>query len=118
MPDRKKFELQQQKRPCLIPGELKVERSKSFEIPGNACRSSEKLFHPSPITKRTLFNEREKDVLLALELRVDCSLGAAGKGRNLSQFCPLVSVSYEDRFSGLEQKRPGFSCSKFVFVGC
>src|SRR5438445_9531714 len=102
MPCRKEFELQQQKSPCLIPGELKVERSKSFHVAGNACRFSEKPFHPSPITKRTLFNEREKDVLLARELRVDGPLRAADKGRNLSQFCSFVSVSHEDRFSGLK----------------
>src|ERR1700732_690168 len=67
---------------------------------------------------RTLFNEREKDVLLALELRVDGALRAAGKGRNLSQFCSFVSVSHEDRFSSLEQKRSGLSRSEFVFVRC
>src|ERR1700733_239138 len=102
MPYRKKFELQQQKRPCLIPGELKVERSQSFQMAYNACRFSEKPLHPSPIPTRTLFNQRDKNVLLALEWRVDCSLRAAGKGRNLSQFCSFVSVSHEDRFSSLE----------------
>src|ERR1700722_13825599 len=97
MANGKQLELKKEQSPGLIFRQLEAELTQGGETFLDVFSAGKHLLHLGPVASYALFDQREKNVFLALELSVDGTFGAAGKCRNFPQLRSFVSVSNEDR---------------------